>query len=232
MSETSNNAKAKLEAARLRAEQLRLMQEEVARELAEAEALEAAQSRQQEREKARRETAALHRATEKERLRRTGIKKRASRQPSEGSNPAETMSSRPAEANEGPTTVAQLADDEGWDEDEDEYGDEYEGEYEESEVGAPTRSGSKSARKRLGLHCFNCNRYEGHYLSFYRRAWYSFIIGMSFGLAIIIGPYRCQCCGSSRLMMSNLLHPKYYIAVSRTRSRKRSRSSRSKSSRR
>jgi hypothetical protein len=179
MSETSNNAKAKLEAARLKAEQLRLMQEEVARELAEAEALEAAQTREQEREKAKRETEALHRATEKERLRRVRLNKQGAA---------------------------------------------------DASVGTRSSSG-KSARKRLGLHCFNCNRYEGHYLSFYRRLWYSYVIGMTFGLAIVIGPYRCQCCGSSRLMMSNLLHPKYYIAVSRLRSKKRSRSSRRKSSR-
>ena len=39
MSDKQENAKAKLEAARRKAEELRLMQEEAARELAEAEAL-------------------------------------------------------------------------------------------------------------------------------------------------------------------------------------------------
>jgi membrane protein involved in colicin uptake len=220
MSETSNNAKAKLEAARLKAEQLRLMQEEVARELAEAEALEAAQTREQEREKAKRETEALHRATEKERLRRVRLNKQGAAEVRTEQVAAE------AAAGSDSTAVAQLATDEDWD------AEDFEGDFEDDDASVGTRSSSgKSARKRLGLHCFNCNRYEGHYLSFYRRLWYSYVIGMTFGLAIVIGPYRCQCCGSSRLMMSNLLHPKYYIAVSRLRSKKRSRSSRRKSSR-
>ncbi len=77
-------------------------------------------------------------------------------------------------------------------------------------------------RKRIGLHCFNCNRMEGHYLLFYRRAWYSYLIGLTFGLAVIAGPYRCQCCGAARFMMSNLLHPKYYLSLFSTRSKRRS----------
>jgi len=195
MSNASENAKAKLAAAKRKAEQLRLLQEEAARELAEAEALEEARERERERVKAREEIEALHRSTNKERA--------------------------------GAAVVAPVARTSGTDDNESYDGEELDA----PESAAETRRGSKGRRKRLGLHCFNCNRYEGHYLLAYRRLWYSFIIGMTFGLAIIFGPYRCQCCGSSRLMMSNLLHPKYYVAVSKTRSKRKGRS-RSRSSRR
>ena len=195
MSNASENAKAKLAAAKRKADQLRLLQEEAARELAEAEALEEAELREQERARAREEIEALHHRSA--RTERSGAA-------------AVALASR-------------TADDEDFDEDE----------HDDPESGSETRRPSKSRRKRLGLHCFNCNRYEGHYLLLYRRLWYSFIVGMTFGLAIVFGPYRCQCCGSSRFMISNLLHPKYYVAASKLRSKKKGRSrSRSRSSRR
>ena len=221
MSETSDKAKAKLEAARQKAEKLRLMQEEVTRELAEAEALEVAESRDREREEAKRATAALHRSTEKEQRRRAALKRQAAAsQDPDAATPTASNASGPAS-----TVIAQPLDD----------GDLDEADFEDPDDDASVderSSSSKSARKRLGLHCFNCNRYEGHYLSYYRRLWFSYLIGLTFGLAIIVGPYRCQCCGSTRFMMADLLNPRYYLAISKTRSKKRSRSSRSDSSRR
>ena len=168
MSETSDKAKAKLEAARQKAEKLRAMQEEAAREIAAAEALEAEESSEREVLRAQRAKERLHRAAEKQRLRQ---QQKAAALVKETNKVNETTGSR---------------------------------------------------RKRIGLKCFNCNRLEGHYLLFYRRLWYSYLIGLTFGLAVIAGPYRCQCCGSSRFMMSNLLHPKYYLSLLSTRSKSRS----------
>ena len=214
MSEIDKNAKAKLEAARRKAERLRQMQEQAARELAEAESLEAAQARERERLESKQEIEALHRATEKQRQRKIKMKKQAAidaRAAAVKSAPAAPASAALAPAASAATTAAQPVSDEDWDDD-----------FEDDGSEEDSRESSKARRRRLGLHCFNCNRYEGHYLLYYRRLWYSYVIGMTFGLAIVIGPYRCQCCGSSRLMISNLLHPKYYLAVSRTRSKRRS----------
>jgi len=212
MSDTSDNVKAKLEAARLKAEQLRALQEETAREIAEAEALEAAQIRKKEIAKTQQEKERLHRSSEKQRL----LKERqqaayAAREEAAARAKAGAGSGAAGTADSSTATVA---------EEENEYEDDEL--FENSPIGKP-----KSQRKRLGLRCFNCNRLEGHYLSYYRRLWYSFFVGMTFGLAIIFGPYKCQCCGSQRLMISNLLHPKYYAAISKTRYRSGSKKRRS-----
>lgn len=208
MSDIPDSAKAKLEAAKLKAEQLRALQEEAAREIAEAEALEAAEIRKKEIAKAQQEKERLHRSSEKQRL----LKERqqaayAAREEAA----ARAKAGNTATADSSAITVAEEVRDF---EDEDTFDD--------VPIAKP-----KSQRKRLGLRCFNCNRLEGHYLSYYRRVWYSFLVGMTFGLAIIFGPYKCQCCGSQRLMISNLLHPKYYAAISKTRSKSGSKKRRS-----
>lgn len=208
MSDIPDSAKAKLEAAKLKAEQLRALQEEAAREIAEAEALEAAEIRKKEIAKAQQEKERLHRSSEKQRL----LKERqqaayAAREEAA----ARAKAGNTATADSSAITVAEEVHDF---EDEDTFDD--------VPIAKP-----KSQRKRLGLRCFNCNRLEGHYLSYYRRVWYSFLVGMTFGLAIIFGPYKCQCCGSQRLMISNLLHPKYYAAISKTRSKSGSKKRRS-----
>ena len=57
-----------------------------------------------------------------------------------------------------------------------------------------------ASRKRVGIFCFNCNRREGHFLHRENRWYYSYLIGLTFGLIKIIGPLQCQCCGARRLM--------------------------------
>jgi len=217
MSDTSDNAKAKLKAARLKAEQLRAMQEEAALEIAEAEALEAGEIRKKEIARAQAEKERLHRSSEKQRLLKE--KQRAAYEAREEAAVRAKVAGA-AGASVDSSTVSVAEDDHDFEDDDFDDDDTFED--------VPS-SRSKSQRKRLGLRCFNCNRLEGHYLSYYRRVWYSFLVGMSFGIAVILGPYKCQCCGSQRLMISNLLHPKYYAAISRTRGKS---SSKRKSSRR
>lgn len=207
MSETSDKAAAaKLEAAQKKAEKLRILQEEAAREIAEAEALEAAEVNEREKVKAQRAKEALHRAAEKQRLRE---EKRAA----EAAAKAKAAAAAKATAAGATATTTDS------------------GELEEGEIELgdfarepvdEVQAETGARRKRIGLRCFNCNRMEGHFLLFYRRMWYSYLIGLTFGLAVIVGPYRCQCCGASRFMMSNLLHPRYYLAVLSTQSKSKS----------
>ncbi len=63
----------------------------------------------------------------------------------------------------------------------------------------------------IRLFCFECNRPESHFLGHRRRWYYSFLVGLSFGLALIAGPFRCRCCGKSRLMCADWLHPKRWF---------------------
>ncbi len=85
---------------------------------------------------------------------------------------------------------------------------------------------STSSRARRRMHCFECNRKEGHFLASQRRWFYSFLLGLTFGLIKIVGPYQCQCCGSKRLMMFNQLNPRFWYRYFRNpglvSSRKRS----------
>ncbi|MDB4371011.1 hypothetical protein N9Z44_02810, partial [Mariniblastus sp.] len=60
---------------------------------------------------------------------------------------------------------------------------------------SPTPKPSVS-RPRKRLHCFNCNRSEGHFLAHKNRWFYSYLLGLTFGLISFIGPFRCQCCGA------------------------------------
>ena len=200
MSEPSDKATAasKLEAAKLKAEKLRAMQAEAEREIAEAEALEATRKSEQELAKAKRGKEALHRAAEKQRLREE--------------QRAAALAAEAAAATAASATAVGEAEDDS---------------IELGDVREPVdelHAETGSRRKRIGLRCFNCNRLEGHYLLFYRQMWYSYIIGLTFGLAVIVGPYRCQCCGASRFMVSNLLHPKYYLSLMSTRSKSKSNS--------
>ena len=209
MSETSDKAKAKLEAAKLKAEKLRALQEEAALEIAEAEAAEAKQASEVEIAKAKRAKEALHRSAEKQRLRE---QKRAAESAAQAAATAKAAALAKASAGGTATAVDDL------EEGEIELGDYV------SEPVDEVQAETGERRKRIGIRCFNCNRMEGHYLLFYRRVWYSYLIGLTFGMAVIFGPYRCQCCGSSRFMMSNLLHPKYYLSIFSTRSKSKSRS--------
>ncbi len=61
------------------------------------------------------------------------------------------------------------------------------------------------------LFCFSCNRLEDHSLA-HRKEWpYSLLVGMTFGLILFFGPFRCRCCGHTRLMLNDFLNPKYWI---------------------
>ena len=184
------------------------MQEEAAREIAAAEALEAEESSEREVLRAQRAKERLHRAAEKPRLRQ---QQKAAAQVKETNKVNETT-----EATAAISSGVAIVDDDQSDQGEVEYA-----EYDDEPIDE-LHAETGSRRKRIGLKCFNCNRLEGHYLLFYRRLWYSYLIGLTFGLAVIAGPYRCQCCGSSRFMMSNLLHPKYYLSLLSTRSKSRS----------
>lgn len=78
------------------------------------------------------------------------------------------------------------------------------------ETGPAARAKPKtSSRVRRRLHCFQCNRIEGHFLGAQSRWFYSFLLGLTFGLVKLFGPYQCQCCGGKRLMFSNSLNPRY-----------------------
>lgn len=72
-------------------------------------------------------------------------------------------------------------------------------------------SKKRESRKRRYLICFSCNRVEGHFLVTGRRWFFSYLLGLSFGLILLIGPYRCQCCGASRLMYFESLNPRYWL---------------------
>lgn len=78
------------------------------------------------------------------------------------------------------------------------------------------------SRKRIGIFCFNCNRREGQFLFRQNRWYYSYLIGLTFGLIKIVGPYQCQCCGARRLMCSDWISLQYLLR--RYRDRKVSRS--------
>lgn len=72
-------------------------------------------------------------------------------------------------------------------------------------------------RKKLRLYCFHCNRPEGHSNPYLGAWFYSYFIGLTFGLLHFFGPFRCQCCGRSRLMFRNWAHPKFHSVMARNR---------------
>lgn len=85
-----------------------------------------------------------------------------------------------------------------------------------------------SGRVRTRMFCFECNRQEGHFVSESNRFIYSFILGLTFGLAYLIGPYTCQCCGSQRLFRYDRLHPYYWFQSAKHRSQRSKKSRRRK----
>ncbi len=64
------------------------------------------------------------------------------------------------------------------------------------------------SRKRHQLYCFHCNRFESHYHSLQKKWYFSYLVGFTFGMTSIVGPYRCVCCGHSRLSRLNHIHPR------------------------
>ena len=95
-------------------------------------------------------------------------------------------------------------------------------------------SSSRKRSKKRKIYCFNCNRQEFHIMAYKGTMIHSFLVGMSFGLARIFGPYRCTCCGKKRAMFADFCSLSYHwrIASERRLSKTgRRRSSRSRSSR-
>ena len=62
------------------------------------------------------------------------------------------------------------------------------------------------------LYCFHCNRLENHYFR-NRYTWYhSLLLGFTFGGILLIGPFRCLCCGACRLFSFDEFHPRVLSA--------------------
>lgn len=94
---------------------------------------------------------------------------------------------------------------------------------------------SESSRKRSKkrkIYCFNCNRQEFHIMAYKGTAIHSFLVGMSFGLARIFGPYRCTCCGKKRAMFADFCSLSYYWRMASERRLSKTGRRRSSSSRR
>lgn len=92
----------------------------------------------------------------------------------------------------------------------DEEVEEHDVEYEDDQAEG-TAGGKKRKRRFYQLHCFHCNRKETFYNA-YRGYWiHSFFLGFTFGLANIIGPFKCKCCGHRRLMQADFLNPRIWF---------------------
>ena len=89
----------------------------------------------------------------------------------------------------------------------------------------------KRSRKRK-IYCFNCNRQEFHIMAYKGTTLHSLLVGMSFGLARIFGPYRCTCCGKKRAMFADFCSLSYHWRVASERRLSKSGRRRSTNSRR
>lgn len=94
------------------------------------------------------------------------------------------------------------------------------------DVEGPGQESSRSRRFRL--HCFHCNRPEGHFVKYRERTIYSFFVGLTFGLIYFVGPFRCQCCGHSRLLRVDFVHPILWARAFSNRDRNSGRRKRSR----
>ena len=86
----------------------------------------------------------------------------------------------------------------------------------------------KKKKKRFKMECFSCNRPEYHSVKAKNRLLYSYVLGLTFGLSVFIGPFTCVCCGSSRLMNRNWLNPRFWFRkywLERKKTKRRSSSS-------
>lgn len=61
------------------------------------------------------------------------------------------------------------------------------------------------------LTCFRCNRPDFHFHGLRPRWYWSLLLGFSFGLVQLIGPYRCRCCGARRWMCWDLANPRCWM---------------------
>ena len=98
-------------------------------------------------------------------------------------------------------------------------------EYYEEESGT-----ARKRSKKRKIYCFNCNRQEFHIMAYKGTVLHSFLVGMSFGLARIFGPYRCTCCGKKRAMFADFCSLSYHWRMASER--RLSKTGRRRSSRR
>ena len=78
--------------------------------------------------------------------------------------------------------------------------------------GKPKRRHAKKTRlSGPTLYCFSCKQNNEHFHHLKASSFYSFFFGITLGLILLIGPYRCSVCSKRRLFGLNILHPKYYV---------------------
>lgn len=70
---------------------------------------------------------------------------------------------------------------------------------------------SDTESKYLRIYCFSCHRREYHYNAMKGRSFHYLLVGFTFGLIILFGPYRCRCCGHRRMCRYDFLNPIYYF---------------------
>ncbi len=61
------------------------------------------------------------------------------------------------------------------------------------------------------MYCFRCHRLERHATAFSNNWYYSYLVGMSFGLLWFLGPFRCRCCTSLRWFRFEWMHPRRWF---------------------
>lgn len=88
----------------------------------------------------------------------------------------------------------------------------------ESDSGHREEKAESRFSNRKRMFCFGCNRPDGHAIAGGNRFFYSFLLGLTFGLIYLVGPYRCQCCGTLRLFRFNRMNPRYWFHKTRQRS--------------
>ena len=79
------------------------------------------------------------------------------------------------------------------------------------------KSSSKRKKKHVKMMCFSCNRPEVHTLVVRKRWFFSYLLGLTFGLSLILGPFFCVCCGTTRWMCHNYLNPRYWFRMRRNK---------------
>lgn len=90
---------------------------------------------------------------------------------------------------------------------------------EQEEVAGPeyVDSPRTKPRKNFKLFCFECNRMEYHHPAAQHRWYYSYLVGLTYGLVLLFGPFQCQCCGHSRLMKRDKLNIRWWLHYHRDR---------------
>ncbi len=68
----------------------------------------------------------------------------------------------------------------------------------------------RSSNDRV-LYCFRCHRDDRHFHGL-RGTWYfNIVLGFSLGLILLLGPFRCRCCGGWRMMSHDMLSPRFWM---------------------